>query len=541
MNKALLTMLLLASFTAGAFASSDSELKALFDRSVQTSDPVLKASLRQRILKAAPESAYGKFSKIYLLNVAGQLTPLQEVAMYGEVLKLDPKLTVAHFNRGLAYNAMGAPDKAAADFTRALEATPPYTDAYTGRADAYLAMGRFAEALADYERALQANPREAIAYINRGRYYFHQRRYALADADFSAALAVEPENLMALINRCGLYGEMQKFKEALVDCEKGLKLRPDTPALLVNRANSECGLKDYKSCIRTRARITELVPEASDGWSQLGQAHFKAGEPERALDAYAKAEELDPGRPLPGRNIWSRYLHEGRLDLAERAVKWLEKKSPADPQTDFLAGSVLAAQGRPEEAARRFTLALPKAEKKHEVLSARADAYIDAGKFALASADLKEAVAAGAQAPFAGFASARALYAAGDKAGALEAFKVLVSSYPDIYSRVNGHYGLSEMSFSVKKRSQGNELLELYRKSTVPRPGPAPGSAPTSAAVVPAQDQCYCVYYTGRMPPYFIAKVDQAWPGCENVKYQPDQKDPLKGLKNCDEFKKKKQ
>lgn len=540
MRKTLLTILATFCLAAEAAAYSSAELKELFERSVQARDPALKASLRQRILKAAPDSAYGKFSKIYLLNAAGQLTPLQEAAMYGEVLKLDPKLTVAHFNRGLVYNAMGEPAKAAADFSKALEANPPYTDAYTGRADAYLAMGRFAEALADYERALQANPREVIAYVNRGRYYFNQRRYALADADFTAALALEPENLVALINRCGLYGEMQKFKEGLADCEKGLKLQPDTPALLVNRSNSECGLKDYKSCIRTRARITELVPEASGGWSQLGQAYFKAGEPERALDAYAKAEELDPGRPLPGGNIANRYLYEGRLDLAERAVKWLEKRSPADAQTNFLAGAVLAAQGRPEEAARRFTLALAKAEKKHEVLSARADAYIDAGKYALAEDDLKDAVAAGAKPHLAGFALARSLYAAGDKAAALEAFKVLVSASPDIYSSVNGHYGLSEMSFSVKKRNQGNELLELYRKSTVPRPGQVPGSAPTSASVVPAQDQCYCLYYTGGMPPYFIAKVDQAWPGCENVKYQPDPKDPMKGLKNCDEFKKKK-
>lgn len=55
-------------------------------------------------------------------------------------------------------------------------------------------------------------------------------------------------------------------------------------------------------------------------------------------------------------------------------------------------------------------------------------------------------------------------------------------------------------------------------------------------AVNPDQHKCFCIQYTGKVPPYFIGKMDSS-PACEKMKYEPSGEEPTRELLACEELK----
>ncbi|MEI7527366.1 MAG: hypothetical protein WCK76_00370 [Elusimicrobiota bacterium] len=64
------------------------------------------------------------------------------------------------------------------------------------------------------------------------------------------------------------------------------------------------------------------------------------------------------------------------------------------------------------------------------------------------------------------------------------------------------------------------------------------GDGPAAAASVP-QSWCYCIQYTGGLPPYFLARLTPTAPECAKMEYADNGKAPQEnGLLTCDELKK---
>ena len=66
----------------------------------------------------------------------------------------------------------------------------------------------------------------------------------------------------------------------------------------------------------------------------------------------------------------------------------------------------------------------------------------------------------------------------------------------------------------------------------------ATGDTPAAAAGTP-QSRCFCVQYTGGLPPYYIGRLMPPAPECAALKYAPNGKSPLEdGLLSCDSLRK---
>ena len=93
------------------------------------------------------------------------------MADYSKAIELDPKYAHAWYNRGVAYNKLGQPDKAVADFSRAIELDPKYAHAWNNRGVAYNKLGQPDKAVADFSKAIELDPKYALAWYNRGLAY----------------------------------------------------------------------------------------------------------------------------------------------------------------------------------------------------------------------------------------------------------------------------------------------------------------------------------------------------------------------------------
>ncbi|MEO8590536.1 MAG: tetratricopeptide repeat protein [Flavobacteriales bacterium] len=90
------------------------------------------------------------------------------IALYNQVLELDPEHINAHLQRGFCHTLLKEYDKAVADFTSVIERKPDHLWAYTSRGSAYNKLGRQDEAIADFDHVIALDPKNEEAFNNRG-------------------------------------------------------------------------------------------------------------------------------------------------------------------------------------------------------------------------------------------------------------------------------------------------------------------------------------------------------------------------------------
>ena len=82
----------------------------------------------------------------------------EALAEYTEAIRLDPNFSVAYFNRGQTYFALGQPEKAVQDYAEAIRLNPDRAQirlVYASRAMAYTLLGNDSGAQEDIGKAVE--------------------------------------------------------------------------------------------------------------------------------------------------------------------------------------------------------------------------------------------------------------------------------------------------------------------------------------------------------------------------------------------------
>ncbi len=123
-------------------------------------------------LRNAARVKPGSPDPLYILGMFYQDNedPDKALAVYEEILMVDPSFTFAHYNKGyifLVFKEMYP--EAVEAFSKAIELNPDYADAWYNRGYAHELMGNVSSARSDYERVLRmkTNDDKAIRGLNR--------------------------------------------------------------------------------------------------------------------------------------------------------------------------------------------------------------------------------------------------------------------------------------------------------------------------------------------------------------------------------------
>jgi tetratricopeptide (TPR) repeat protein len=129
------------------------------------------------------------------------------VAAFDICVALAPGTAECYDNRAKIHAALGQPDRAERDYSRALEQNPRFSDAALNRGTLALRAGRYAPAIADLERAraTAAGPRSVglIAY-NLALAHAGRKDWPAARASLREAIANGNLDAPALATRFGL-------------------------------------------------------------------------------------------------------------------------------------------------------------------------------------------------------------------------------------------------------------------------------------------------------------------------------------------------
>lgn len=121
--------------------------------------------------------------------------------------------------------------------------------------------------------------------------------------------------------------------------------------MYISEAHAAVEKGKYREAIRLLEIVTELVPEHTEAWNNLGVANLLANDLERAEIAFRSGLEQDPENPQLIKNLIQTLLQlEDKVEEGmNMLVKYLELR-PIDPDAIFMLGRCFEAGGDKQKA-----------------------------------------------------------------------------------------------------------------------------------------------------------------------------------------------
>ncbi len=349
------------------------------------------------------------------LLVAGLAIPLAlipaQTATRSPAAKKPLTAADAHFAAGRNLLAQHRPKEAEAEIRAGLLLAPQNLEALNLLGISLGEQKDFAGAEKTFQLAMKINPRSPEAHNNLGNIYVIQQKNDLAELEFRATLRYDPANRDAnynlgllLLARNDPRGAIPYFSrvqpqgpEVLFNLTqaylaaglkaKGLDLARSLSEQAKNdvRVHFTLGLllakqKQYSAASHEFEIANSLQPDTFEILYNLGQAHLKRGDKEKALDVLGQALKLSPNSVETLYLIAQTYSDEGKdVDALELLVK-AHKLAPGNTDVIFLMARLSMKQSFFEDAIPLLEDGLKAVPNRPDLLAALGESYFMAGK-----------------------------------------------------------------------------------------------------------------------------------------------------------------
>lgn len=194
--------------------------------------------------------------------------------------------------------------------------------------------GKYDEAIECYTRGMSADPYNPVLPTNRAASFFRLKKYAVAESDCNLAIALDSKYIKAYSRRGAARFALNNHQGALEDYEMVLKLDPenlDAQNELKKLNQALASQKQTEDKVeKTLVEVTpaeEAKPKHIEEEQQKrqeavvqkdrGNAYFKEGKYEAAVESYTKGMEADATNALLAANRAMAYLKLERYAEAE--------------------------------------------------------------------------------------------------------------------------------------------------------------------------------------------------------------------------------
>lgn len=219
----------------------------------------------------------------------------------------------AHYLRGLVWEGLSYPDRAAADYRQAVDADPELADARQRLAEHLVSNKRSTEAVEHLQWLLRRDPADAAARLGLARCRRQQFKFAEARQLLDALLEAQPKSVAALRERGGL-------------------------------ARDEGDAADAERWFR---RALDQDPYDKQTWFELGQCLLQREQKEEARRCLERADAIE-------RDLQRFRELQGKIAAA-----------PADAEPRYEAAMICLRNGQTAEA-RRWLLGVRRLNPEHQ-------------------------------------------------------------------------------------------------------------------------------------------------------------------------------
>jgi tetratricopeptide (TPR) repeat protein len=198
--------------------------------------------------------------------------------------------------------------------------------------------------------------RKSLAKQNLGKSF-------LAQGDFTAGLnqllkaeELDPENPEIQYNLALGYRFMNVHSKAITHFKKAIELRQNFSEAYNDLGNTYLILSKWDLAIIYFEKALENTLYATPHFAQnnLGQAYYKKGEYNKAVESYRKAIKYQPSFSMAFHNLGITYEAMNEWDKAVGAYKESIQYAPKDPRSHFYLGKLYLKRNKPSLAIEKF-------------------------------------------------------------------------------------------------------------------------------------------------------------------------------------------
>jgi tetratricopeptide (TPR) repeat protein len=255
-----------------------------------------------------------------------------------------------HADLGLVLARQQRPAEAIVAFERALALDPGLPHARRHLADALAACGRGEEADLHYAQFLAADPdRQAIAD---GVAHLRAGRKPEAIAALEGVLRRSPDNTDALrMLALALAGDPKTMEDAEALLRRVTELAPDHTAAWIDLGALYIERRKWTQGIDSYRAATRLAPASAAAWQGLASALAQASCQEESVEAYRRAVALDPAEAQVQVGMAHVLKAVGRHDEAVAAYRAAIELRPAFGEAYWSLANLKTFRFLPEEVA----------------------------------------------------------------------------------------------------------------------------------------------------------------------------------------------
>lgn len=188
--------------------------------------------------------------------------------------------------------------------------------------------GRYDSAIECYTRAMDADPYNPVLPTNRAACFYRLKKFSVAESDCHLAIALDSKYVKAYVRRASARAALKKHQEALEDYEMVLKLDPENSEArteirkLQQVSESSAGTAESSESVTEDPSLTLTLQEQRKQEAVVqkdrGNAYFKEGEYEAAVQCYSRGMQADAANALLHANRAMAFLKLHRYSEAEQ-------------------------------------------------------------------------------------------------------------------------------------------------------------------------------------------------------------------------------
>jgi tetratricopeptide (TPR) repeat protein len=281
--------------------------------------------------------------------------------------------------------AQKQPDLAVIEYNKCLSKNPPTFKMLSNLGIAYAQQKKFSEAIQAYGQALALDPENANVLTNLGLAYMKTNRPKEASAQFARSLMADPHDAKAL--ELLAYAHFALGDYALAGYEAGLvhQASPGDPtaAYILGASYMRMGM-NVQAIPLIDTSLSQV--KSAEAYMILGEAFLGVKNWQGALEAFRKAEKMDPTLPGIYANLGAGLAAMAELDQAKAAFLKELARDPDNFKANYLLGQLDRVQGDNADALKYL-------EKANELQSDNPGPAYELSVLAVQSQDYPKALA----------------------------------------------------------------------------------------------------------------------------------------------------
>ena len=270
----------------------------------------------------------------------------------------DPRMAAAHYLAGTLLAAKNDTDQAISSFREVVKLNPRAAGAQYQIARLELEKGDPRTAAQYAQQAVSSQPQNPVAKLMLARALMANAEVGRAESELKTLLAAYPD-AAPVVAEMGTQQRMKRdVRGARQSFERALELDGTSYEAIAGLVMLDLAARKYKEAVALVEGELARRPTAAPLVILAARTYAAAGDDARAEASLKKAVENDPANLEACTLLGQLYLSQRRLDQALKEFDQLSKLQPRPAGAHTMVGIVLEAQGKPEEARKRYEAAL---------------------------------------------------------------------------------------------------------------------------------------------------------------------------------------